>query len=190
MTTPASGLPELRTAALPAGWEMVTGPGIAIAAELGAGDPRLPHLQAAVGSGRFADALTVLGRLGGPPSCAAAVVGEGSGEGPTATRVVVAKQAHAVLTVAGQVREVRPVPPGDWAQVVVHDVESVLLVPGLGYAVRRTFRRCDRRPHVRWAGRTRCIGAARLSRARRISAGFASDGQAGRKPPGDGGRGR
>ena len=132
MTTPASGPPELRNAALPVGWELVTGPGIAIAAELGAGDPRLPHLQAAVGSGRFADALTVLGRMGGPPSCAAAVVGDGSGEGPTATRVVVAKQAHAVLTVAGHLREIRPVPPGDWAQVVVHDVESVVLVPGLG----------------------------------------------------------
>ena len=49
MTPPSSVEPELLTAALPGGWEAVTGPGIAIAVELSPGDPRLPHLRAAVG---------------------------------------------------------------------------------------------------------------------------------------------
>ncbi|HMT32328.1 MAG TPA: hypothetical protein PKA99_06835, partial [Dermatophilaceae bacterium] len=128
MTPPSSVEPELLTAALPGGWEAVTGPGIAIAVELSPGDPRLPHLRAAVGSGRFDDALQVLGRFGGPPPCAAAAVVEGG----SGVRIVVAKQAHAEASVAGRTVEIRPQPPGDWAQVLLHDVESVLLVPGLG----------------------------------------------------------
>ncbi len=91
-------------------------------------DPRLPHLRAAVGSSRFDDALQVLGRLGGPPSCAAAALVEGG----SGVRIVVAKQAHAEARVAGRTVEIRPQPPGDWAQVLLHDVESVLLIPGLG----------------------------------------------------------
>ena len=129
--TPPSALPaepELTAAALPDGWESVTGPGIAIVAELGASDPRLPHLRAAVGSARFDDALQVLGRLGGPPSCAAAALVEGG----SGVRIVVAKQAHTEARVEGRTVEIRPQPPGDWAQVLLHDVQSVLLIPGLG----------------------------------------------------------
>ena len=108
---------------VPPGWVAVAGMGMSILAELDATDVRLPHLRAAVDSGRFDDALAALGRNGGPPSVAAAhVVG-------AAVRVVVAKGAYADALVAGRRREVRPVAPYEWADVTLTDVAAVVLLP-------------------------------------------------------------
>ena len=67
-------MPSLHAPTVPPGWRLLTGPSLAVLAEIADTDERLPHLHAAVGSGRFDDALLVLGRSGGPPSCAAAAI--------------------------------------------------------------------------------------------------------------------
>jgi hypothetical protein len=118
-------MPSLHAPTVPPGWRLLTGPSLAVLAEIADTDERLPHLHAAVGSGRFDDALLVLGRSGGPPSCAAAAI---SATG--AVRIVVAKAARAEVLVGGRQREIRPSPELGWADVVLDDAVGVALLVG------------------------------------------------------------
>ncbi len=106
---------------VPHGWVSLTGPHLAVLAELAPSDHRLPPLHAAVTSGRFDDALVVLGRDGGPPSCAAAFTWAGG------VRVVVAGNGYAVALAGGQAQQVRPTPSQGWADVLIAEVGEIQL---------------------------------------------------------------